>query len=383
MDTMHTTADSIPSMDRPKTICSTDKESSTKLTSMRWPSSTNLATSPASRVSVASLARPTVVAAMLQWVFLLGCEAPHTITATFGDEIVEAPARSMALLVLSGTNCDETGTQTHEALASDSRVVLEKRGSFPVFDQALLSDLPRHVSLTFDVTAHDATGLQIGRGCRDGLETDGHALHADVVLRTLTTCRTPPRSVDLTLVLDTSVLASVSDPSNSRFSAIAERVVDVDTYPAGTTWSLVTFGGEVIEQSSPSPRKDSVRRSILALAGSASGAPRLYDGLVYAASHARARSVCTHRPGLLVVAGGPEHQSTAIYQDAQISLYGRAGDTTDDLYTLGVALSVDAYRDLADVVPIESGEVLEAFTASQLANSLDTAAVHFRRLAEP
>lgn len=321
---------------------------------------------------------------LLQAATGVGCQDAHTITATFGDDIVEAPARSLDLLVLSDTDCEETGTRTYEDLTKDPRVVFARNAAFPVVDQELLSDLPSDASLTFEAVARNASGLQIGRGCKDDLQhTDGGAIHAYIVLRTLTTCETPPNSLDITLVLDTSILASVVDPSEIRFATIVDRVIDATGYPAATRWSLVTFGGDVVEPVPPSIQTDAVKRSTLALAGNANGAPQLYDGIVYAASHARARSICTHRPALLIVAGGPEAQSDAIYQEAQLSLYERAGDPTDDIYTFAIALSVDAFRDLADVIPTDTGQILEAYTAEQIASRLENAAIQLKQLVQP
>lgn len=285
-------------------------------------------------------------------VLLAGCGEGIGVRAFFADELVEAPARSLGITVLPATDCEAVLSKTHGENAAGPAVIAKKDFGYPMdpTDAEVFAELDSSATLTFDVAARDSGGLLVGRGCvTDSI--DALSAPLEVQLRALPVCTTPVTRTDVTFVIDTSVRMGIADQEAAHIGELMAAVLDPVGAIPGTVWSVITFGHADEVRVEPTTDLEAVRSSVRALEGVSSGKAKLFDAVAKAAELTRARAVCGTRPVVFALASFSDEGSARPFEDAQISLIGGRGDTTDDLFLIGVGFTDSGYHDLDDLVP--------------------------------
>lgn len=288
----------------------------------------------------------------------------------FQDELVEAPARNVEILALRGKSCEEVLSVSHESLRSDPGLLLRAFEPYPVNpEHELLADLPSSEAVTLAIAAYDSELLQVARACRTVTLDGSQDEPLRIELRALPDCAAPPSKLDVMLVLDTSFQMEFADPDRAHIPELLDSVLDPATVFPETTWGVVTFGhnDRAAELLPPTSDLQEVRRTISALEGVHQGQPRLYDALHKATALLRARAVCGRAPALVVVASAFDSGSERFFEDAQIGVFATAGDSSDDLFLFGIALSTESYEVLDRLIPEgELGVVTGAGSRAQI-----------------
>lgn len=302
---------------------------------------------------------------------LAGCGQSVGVSATFTDDLVEAPARSLSLTFLSSSSCDAVLSALPATVATLPNALATRDYAYPLdpSQSDVFDDLPSDTSITVDAVARSSTGLVIARGCRtftiDALEEP-----AEIPLRALPECANTSTRLDVTLVIDTSVRMALADQEAAHIPELMAAVLDPVGAIPDTLWSVITYGhaDEVLLE--PTTDLTAVRTAVNTLQNLATGQPRLFDAMAKATERARARAVCGLRPVIFVVASYRDEGSARSFTDAQVGIIGARGDATDDLYLMAVTLTDEAYIDVDGMAPMPvEALVMGAGSRAQMAQS--------------
>lgn len=285
---------------------------------------------------------------------LAGCGASFGLQATFSDELVEAPARSARITVHDRASCEELFTKSSTDAARLPDVLASFERGYPIdpTDDSVFESLPTDQALTFDVVVLDERGLMIARGCESAtLGTLEAAL--PIPVHTLPVCASAATSLDVMLVLDTSVGMQLADQDGAHIPELLATVFDPEAVFPDTVWGIVTYGHESRASERLPPTTDfmAARNLLHGLETVAQGESRLFDGITLGAELLRARAVCGRKPVLFAVVGFADRGSEHTFEDAQIGIVSSRGEPADDLYFVGVALTTEGYGDLDDLLP--------------------------------
>lgn len=315
-------------------------------------------------------------------VFATACSGSGAeVKLFFVDELVEAPARDTSILGLTGTDCEALLSVPHEEAAETGTVIFSRMVRWPVAPDAdVFDDIPSDKEILLLVAVYDSTGMQIARACQP--INLGASSTAEVEMRALPICGNGPTTLDITIVLDTSTEMEVVDPELLHLAELVPRVIEAQTYPAGTTWGIFTYGSQtgVAEFLTPTSDLELVRAATQQLRATHIGPARLWDGVYDATGKMRARALCGRRPALLLIAGSIDAGSSRLREDASIGIFANRNDTGDDIFSFGIALSNDAYSDIEDLIPEGVGRVTGAESASNRRMALYEAGVELRKL---
>jgi hypothetical protein len=202
------------------------------------------------------------------------------------DELVEAPARRAQVLAVAGTDCEALLSTPQSFARTIGRVELEHEARWPVRpNEEVWSDIPDNQSLSIVAAAYDVDDLQIARGCMPVELTGDADAKLRLELRALPACTTAATQLDIMIVLDTSTMMEVVDTELLHLSELVPRVVEGQEYPAGTTWSITTYGDSagVEELLPPTTDLELLRSTVEMLRRLHDGPARLWDG-VYTAT---------------------------------------------------------------------------------------------------
>lgn len=297
--------------------------------------------------------------------WLGGCgRGVDSVSLFYQDPVVEAPTRSVDLLVVEGQSCNDVLSTPHEAVAAGAGVLAHRVGHYPLPpEEAELAELPLGKALALDVAAYDSNLLQVARGCTGILLNPDEPSVIPLELRALPACAEPAKKLDVMLVLDTSLPMEFADPDQLHIQALLSTVLDpVAVYP-DTRWGLVTFGhGDTVEELVTSTTDlEQVRNAVSSLRDVSQGQTRLFDGLSKGTALLRARALCGYAPAMLALVSDADNGSARRFEDAQIGIFATPGDVTDDLFLFGIGLSEVAYNELNDLIPTgEIGRVIGA-----------------------
>ena len=314
-------------------------------------------------------------------------QGPDTLEVVFLDELVEAPARSARVAVVTEASCADLLEVPHDALEEIGRVLARQRVDYPVDpDLDVFRDAPRGRALAVDVSVADGEGLQISRACAESELPLDTSTTVRVEMHGLPDCVSPPTALDLAIVLDTS--SGMRTANIGLENQLVDRLKEFATnfgVTGGVEISLFTHGHTDPEEYLP-PTSDRVEvaNALEGLRDAGSGAARHYEALALASAQLRARALCGRRPAVLWIGGGPDESATATFEEATVEVVGTRGELFDDLYVYGVGVSGDAVgalRLLTDA--IETGEVEGALTQMRLAAALSNAHFRFQSLVEP
>ncbi len=282
----------------------------------------------------------------------------------FGDELIEAPAREVEVLGLTGSTCDTLLSLPHSEATSAAALLFSHKSRWPVRpDSEVFADIPPGQEIMLLVAAYDSEGTLIGRGCQL-VSLDGGE-RTDIQLHALPQCGFVAGVLDVTIVLDTSTKMEIVDPELQHLDHLVPKVIEEPAFPAGTTWSIFTYGNAngVSEYLAPTSDLAAIKAAVLALRSTHDGPARLWDGIYRATAVQRARALCGRKPAMFILGGSIDAGSQRLFEDASIGLFASRGDFSDDIYAYGVALDGVTYDELAALIPEGSGDVRGAGTA--------------------
>jgi hypothetical protein len=280
-----------------------------------------------------------------------------------GSGLVGAPARTVDVVALTGTDCDLVLSRTHDDTAAIATIIARHTTHFPISSKSgVLDNLPRGRPIVLDVAAYDTDQVLMARGCEIVTLDPGRESNVDITLSALPQCSTAPVSLDLVIVLDTSNAMSIADPSNYHMDDLSTILVPGVQLPTPVLFTFIHHNSVdgVVEKLPATTDVTAAQSAIEALRPTHKGVPRLYDAITLAASKLRARAICTYKPAMLVLSGDADGGSVHVIQDAIIGITAAAGDTTDDIFTYGVGLSNMAFDELNMLIPMGSGEAYGA-----------------------
>lgn len=294
---------------------------------------------------------------------LIGCGSEKDeLLLSFADELIEAPVREADIQVLKGVSCETRLAVLHDLPPVEGMVVAQQTARWPVNPRVELFDrIPRNTPLTFDVATYNAEHVQTARACATATLAKDRSERVALEMRTLPSCAAPPTSLDLLILIDTSLMAASVDTDLLHLSELYPRVIEAPALPDDTRFTLVTQGGTGVTELLPATSdRGQLRDAITALRQMHEGPSHLFDGIERAASMLRARAVCGRRPVLFIISGSEDRGSQHLAEDAALGVIGVRADPTDDLYTYALALSNSAYEELERLIPEEAGHVTGA-----------------------
>lgn len=293
---------------------------------------------------------------VLPALLISGCaQAPDVIALRFDDELVEAPARNVAIAVVSDTSCTDLLTLPHESLEDVATVISRTRTRYPIDpDLGALDFAPRGRPLSVDVSVLDAEDRQISRACDTITLPASEPATLTLQMHGLAPCAEAPTSLDLTLVLDLSLGMRDANVGldNALIDSIKTFVQNLGVPGGSVRFSIVTHGPELpMELLSPTYDKEVVLQTLENQRNVAGGSAHHYEALALGGAVLRDQAVCGLRPALLWVGGGPDESDPASFQIAAVELSGTRGEGFDDIFVFGLGVSaeaVDAMRLLID-----------------------------------
>ncbi len=329
-----------------------------------------------------------VLAALLASVTFACGGDPDVVIADFSDELVEAAGRSASIVVVSDQTCEALMAVRREAISDIATVVESTRTEYPIPpDVGVLDTVPRGRAIAIDVSVLDTDELLVSRGCVETTLPAGEAATIEVEMHALPVCDAEPQFVDIAIVLDASSQMQLANAAlgNGVIDKLQD-FLDLPGFPPNTTFSLYAHGPTMIPQEilGSTENTAALKTALDAYRTGNSGSVRMFEAVILAAARARTRAVCDRRPALLVVSAGPDTGPLGGFENAIIGLAAARGNTRDDLYTFGIALTLDAQRDLTDLVGENGlGEVVGSASEGAFANALSEARYRFQGLVGP
>jgi hypothetical protein len=293
-----------------------------------------------------------------------GCaRGEDRLTLFFADELVDAAARQVVVRIFRGAgDCEVLLAERFEANATRPGLIRQETVAYPIRQtDAVLRELPEGVVLALEVGVLDTSGQLMARACKP-ITLGADAGEFRVEARTLPQCSTPPTTLDVAILLDTSAAAARTSLTVSGEHVVALRDVLLDPVGnlPGTTWSLDGFGlmtgdAQLLELAPATDDLGLVRDALTGVRLMATGNTRLFDAITAGAAALRARASCRSRPVLLILAAGGDQGSRAPPEDARIGVFSTIGDTTDDLAVFALTFTGDAFDQLDAVLPRDAG----------------------------
>jgi hypothetical protein len=298
----------------------------------------------------------------------------------FRDDLVEAPARTVDVVALSGADCRAVLSKRHdeEAMGSAGTVLARRGARYPLNpDAKVLENLPRGTPLALDVATYDRDQIQMARACQVITLDPAGQTKVEIEMRALPICDAPASTVDVSVVVDVSNQIAAADPSNVHLVEFDQHIIAATArFAMPATWTVFTDDDpDGAKELVPATTDvEVVKNALISLVTMHSGNPRAYDAVTIAAKKLRARSICGTRPAIIVFLGDQESFSTpGAREDAVVGIVATRGDMTDDIYTFGIALSNGAYDELNDMIPLDVGTAQGAQGDLQLRNSMNAA----------
>ena len=299
---------------------------------------------------------------------------PDVFVATFDDELVEAPVRSVEITVVPGAECPALLSVRHDEVSQVGSILTRRIAPYPVAPNSeVLRNLPRGEPLALDVAAYDYDGLQVARACEIATLDPELTTTVEVPMRALPACTLTAGALDLVLILDASV--AMRDANTALGGELIDRLQAfvASGFPPGSRVSLFLHGASPpVEVVPPTGDLATLSEALWDARDAFGGEARHYEAISLAAGQQRARATCARRPALLVVAAGPDSGAAGAFENAQIAIVATRGDTTDDIHTLGIAVSTDGRAALDDLIHPDFGQVRGALTGSGLGEALRT-----------
>ena len=318
---------------------------------------------------------------------LLGCGELDTLVATFGDELVEAQARTVEVKVVDNAACANLLRVEHADVESVANVIAVRTTTYPINPESgILEDLPRNRPLIFDVAAFDRESRLVARACQGVTLPADDATEIVVEMRALPTCDIPPTALDIAVVFDAS--RSMRVASLGFEGDFADQLAPLFAEPIGSEedrWTLVVHGPTMepeVRQSwtnRPLEILDAIRGATAEFAG----VSRVYDATRLGTVLVRAQAVCGRRQVVLVLSGGRDAGPPGGRELAISGLVGDRGDDDDDLYGFGIGFSSEAKSALERVLVEHLGDTQAALTRVSLDASIRAARGRFRAFISP
>lgn len=247
---------------------------------------------------------------------------------TFPDELTEAPARSLDVVLDGARSCDAASSLAFDAFARAA--TRRARVPYPVPDEAdPLDGRGDREAVTVVVAARDADDLVIARGCAN---LDGRDRAVRVALAARPTCPAGASTLELALAVDASAVmqrANIGLEEDVRPALVGE-IVGASLPFAGTPRLYVG-------------RSDGVRRVEGELEEAVTtlefeGPSYALDAASLAVRELRHRGRCGVEPVLLWLVAGADAESTAQPVDVALGIRGAEADLADDVFAFGLAL---------------------------------------------
>ncbi|MEQ8279826.1 MAG: hypothetical protein RKU31_39485 [Deltaproteobacteria bacterium] len=312
---------------------------------------------------------------------------PDLIVADFSDELVEAAGRTAEISVISDQDCETLMAVRYEAVSDVATVIHRARTAYPI-DPAIgvLDEVPRGQAIAIDLTVLDLDDNVVSRGCIETSLPAGSPATVEIEMMGLPVCDSDPRFIEIGIVLDASSHMQLANAAlGNRVIDSLQSFLDLPAFPPNTSFSLLAHGPtEPTEIVAGTENTDAIKQGLDQFRTGNRGEVRTFETLILASSRLRTRAVCARRPAMLVISAGPDRGALGSFENAIIGIAGARGDTRDDLYTFGVALTQDARTDLDDLITDNSlGEVISAGTESAFDNALSQARFRFQGLVGP
>lgn len=327
-----------------------------------------------------------VFSALVASTFACGTE-PDVLIADFSDELVEAAGRTTEIVVVTDQTCEAMMAIRRESIGEIATIVERTRTTYPIPpDSGALDLAPRGRAIAIDVSVLDGDEQLVSRGCVETTLPAGEPTTIEVEMLGLPVCEADPSFVDVAIVLDASSQMQLANAAlgNTLIDALHD-FLDLPGFPPNTTFSLYTYGPtEPMEMLGSTENTAAVKSALDPYRMGNSGSVRMFEAVILAAARARTRAVCDRRPAILVVSAGADTGPLGSFENAIIGLAGARGDTRDDVYTFGIALTLEAQRDLTDLVDSNGlGEVVGGGSEGAFANALSQARYRFQGLVGP
>ncbi len=311
---------------------------------------------------------------------------PDLLVADFSDELVEAAGRTAEISVISDQDCQTLLAVRYEAVGEVATVIHRARTSYPIDPEArVLEGVPRAQVVAIDLTVLDLEDNVVSRGCIETTLPPSSAT-VEIPMFGLPVCESEPRFIEVGIVLDASSHMQLANAAlgNAVIDTLQD-FLDLPSFPPNTSFSLLAHGPtEPMEIVGGTENTDAIKQGLEQFRTGNRGEVRTFETLILASSRLRTRAVCDRRPAMLVISAGPDRGALGGFENAIIGIAGARGDTRDDLYTFGVALTQDARIDLDDLITDNGlGEVISAGTESAFANALSQARFRYQGLVGP
>ena len=334
---------------------------------------------------MATMIRVAVLSFALGW--LAGCGAePDVLVAYFADELVEAPARQVDVVVMEALSCPRILEIPHDHLEQDGRVRIRKTLQYPIDpDAAPFDDVPRGRPLSVDVQALDTAGHQIARGCVETTFEPGRVNRVEILLEPLPTCEDRYHSLHVGLIVDRSLAARNADIAleHRLLPLLGDFIRDL-TVPGGVTWTLLDHGPEPpVIRLSTSLDAPTVASTLELQTPSFGGQATHYAALEEIAISLRSAAICPRRPVVLWIGADEDHSGTVALELARSAILATPSELQDDLFVFAIALADPGLSVMQDLLATLERKQLEgASTVSRLQDALLRAKFLFQGLVE-
>ena len=329
---------------------------------------------------------PSVRSVLTVALVLVGCSDLDVLDASFGDELVEAQARTVELKVVDNADCVALSRIEHAQLESVANVVAVRRAGYPIDPESgILKGLPRNRPIVFDLSVLDAEGRQVARACEAVTLPDG-ATEIRLVVRTLPECSAPPEALDVAVVFDASLaMRNANVAFGAQLPSRVTAFFDEPVSPANDRFALIVHGPTVDPEIAVPLTEDrtAIGAGIEQAAAGFGGDSRLFDAARLGTIVLRARAVCGRRPVLLILAGGADAGPLG---GRDLAIAGLAGDRAapeDDLIADGIAVTAAAKSALDAILQNDGSTSQVALTAATLTVALNRTKTRLQGLVGP
>src|SRR5262249_50007346 len=148
----------------------------------------------------------------------------------FRDDLVEAPARTVDVVAVSGTDCKSLLTKRHDdaAMGMAGTVLARRNTRYPVNpDAKVLHNPPRGTPFALDIATYDHESLQMARACQVVTLQPSGMTKVDVEMNALAICADVPIvTLDVAIVMDISNTIGAADPSNVHLLEFEQHIID-------------------------------------------------------------------------------------------------------------------------------------------------------------
>jgi hypothetical protein len=305
-----------------------------------------------------------------------------TLQATFPDELLEAPARTVDIVAVVGGDCEQLLTVPHDEISSLAMIHTRRQTAYPIDpDSNILEGVPSGIGVALDIAAYDDVPQQIARNCQVVVISASEDTEIKVPMLGLPECAKDPNSLDLVILLDASLRTSVADVGMENLLIDRLKSFVNAGFGAGTTMTLISHGPtEPMTAVARTEDPALISAGLDSLRTGYGGMGLPYAALTYSSTLLRTRAVCGYRPVILMVQSDTDPGLPGAFQEAVIGLFSDQTNPNDDIFVAAITLTGDASSAVGQLLGDDFGEIFGASTLLALNNALGAARLRIQGL---